>query len=69
LWSWWRNHRQGKIEGLLAAEARVRVVAPQVTPAIAQWLAQENGVASKDVYFCGSRRRVSRHRGYLCAGR
>jgi siroheme synthase-like protein len=31
---------QGKIEGLLAAEARVRVVAPQVTPAIAQWLAQ-----------------------------
>ena len=31
---------QGKIEGLLAAEARVRVVAPQVTAAIAQWLAQ-----------------------------
>ncbi len=31
---------QGKIEGLFAAEARVRVVAPQVTPAIAQWLAQ-----------------------------
>jgi len=31
---------QGKIEGLLAADARVRVVAPQVTPAIAQWLAQ-----------------------------
>ena len=31
---------QGKIEGLLAAEARVRVVAPQVTPAIAQWLGQ-----------------------------
>src|SRR5258708_13552990 len=31
---------QGKIEGLLAAEARVRVVAPQVTPANAQWLEQ-----------------------------
>jgi precorrin-2 dehydrogenase / sirohydrochlorin ferrochelatase len=30
---------QGKIEGLFAAEARVRVVAPQVTPAIAQWIA------------------------------
>jgi precorrin-2 dehydrogenase/sirohydrochlorin ferrochelatase len=29
---------QGKIEGLFAAEARVRVVAPQVTPAIAQWI-------------------------------
>jgi precorrin-2 dehydrogenase / sirohydrochlorin ferrochelatase len=32
---------EGKIEGLFAAEARVRVVAPQVTPAIAQWIAQE----------------------------
>jgi len=31
---------QGKIEGLLAAEARVRVVAPQVTPAISQWISQ-----------------------------
>lgn len=31
---------QGKIEGLFAAQARVRVVAPQVTPAIAEWLAQ-----------------------------
>ena len=31
---------QGKIEGLFAAEARVRVVAPQVTPVIAQWIAQ-----------------------------
>ena len=31
---------EGKIEGLLAAEARVRVVAPQVTPAIAGWFAQ-----------------------------
>jgi precorrin-2 dehydrogenase/sirohydrochlorin ferrochelatase len=31
---------QGKIEGLFAAEARIRVVAPQVTPAIAQWIAQ-----------------------------
>jgi siroheme synthase-like protein len=31
---------QGKIEGLLAAEARVRVVAPEVTPAIAQWISQ-----------------------------
>ena len=31
---------QGKIEGLFAAEARVRVVSPQVTPAIAQWISQ-----------------------------
>ena len=31
---------QGKIQGLFAAEARVRVVAPQVTPAIAQWISQ-----------------------------
>jgi precorrin-2 dehydrogenase/sirohydrochlorin ferrochelatase len=31
---------QGKIEGLFAAEARVRVIAPQVTPAIAQWISQ-----------------------------
>src|SRR5260370_41415158 len=31
---------EGKIDGLFAAEARVRVVAPQVTPAIAQWIAQ-----------------------------
>ncbi len=31
---------EGKIEGLFAAEARVRVVAPQVTPAIAQWTEQ-----------------------------
>ena len=31
---------EGKIEGLFAATARVRVVAPQVTPAIAQWIAQ-----------------------------
>jgi precorrin-2 dehydrogenase/sirohydrochlorin ferrochelatase len=31
---------QGKIEGLFAAEARIRVVAPHVTPAIAQWIAQ-----------------------------
>lgn len=30
---------EGKIEGLLAAEARVRIVAPNVTPAIAQWSA------------------------------
>ena len=29
-----------KIEGLFAAEARVRVVAPQVTPRIAEWIAQ-----------------------------
>src|SRR5690348_6483036 len=28
---------EGKIEALFAAEARVRVVAPEVTPAIAQW--------------------------------
>jgi precorrin-2 dehydrogenase/sirohydrochlorin ferrochelatase len=31
---------EGKMEGLFAAEARVRVIAPQVTPAIAQWIAQ-----------------------------
>jgi precorrin-2 dehydrogenase len=31
---------EGKIEGLLAAEARVRIVAPQVTPAIAKWIEQ-----------------------------
>jgi len=31
---------EGKIEGLFAAEARVRVVAPRVTAAIAQWIAQ-----------------------------
>jgi siroheme synthase-like protein len=31
---------QGKIEGLSAAQARVRIVAPEVTPAIAQWIAQ-----------------------------
>jgi siroheme synthase-like protein len=31
---------QSKIEGLLAAEARVCIVAPQVTPAIAQWVSQ-----------------------------
>jgi precorrin-2 dehydrogenase/sirohydrochlorin ferrochelatase len=31
---------EGKMEALFAAEARVRVVAPQVTPAIAQWIAQ-----------------------------
>ena len=31
---------EGKLECLLAAEARVRIVAPQVTPAIAQWISQ-----------------------------
>jgi siroheme synthase-like protein len=31
---------EGKIEGLLTAEARVRVVAPRVTPAIAAWITQ-----------------------------
>jgi siroheme synthase-like protein len=31
---------EGKIEGLFAAEARVRVIAPRVTPAIAQWVEQ-----------------------------
>jgi siroheme synthase-like protein len=31
---------EGKIEGLLAAEARVRVVAPRVTPAVARWVTQ-----------------------------
>ena len=30
----------GKIEGLFAAEARVRVIAPQVTSDIAEWIAQ-----------------------------
>jgi siroheme synthase-like protein len=32
---------EGKIHGLFAAEARVRIVAPEVTPAITQWVAQE----------------------------
>ncbi len=31
---------QGKIHGILAAEARVRIVAPEVTRAITQWVAQ-----------------------------
>jgi precorrin-2 dehydrogenase len=31
---------EGKIHGILAAEARVRIVAPEVTPAITQWVAQ-----------------------------
>src|SRR5246500_5485429 len=31
---------EGKLEGLFAAEARGRVIAPQVTSAIAQWIAQ-----------------------------
>jgi len=31
---------QGKIHGILAAEARVRIVAPEVRPAITQWVAQ-----------------------------
>src|SRR6266849_1550553 len=31
---------EGKIEGLLAGEGRVLVVAPQVTPVIAQWIAR-----------------------------
>ena len=31
---------EGKIKGLFAAEARVRVVAPRVTPPIAQWIEQ-----------------------------
>jgi siroheme synthase-like protein len=31
---------EGKIDGLFAADARVRVVAPHVTPAITQWIAQ-----------------------------
>jgi siroheme synthase-like protein len=31
---------EGKIDGLFAAEARIRVVAPEVTSAIAQWIAQ-----------------------------
>jgi len=30
----------GKMESLFAAEARVRIVAPQVTPAIVQWIDQ-----------------------------
>ena len=32
---------EGKIEGLLAAEGGVRVIAPQATAAIAQWAKQE----------------------------
>jgi siroheme synthase-like protein len=31
---------EGKVEGLFAAEARVRVISPRVTPAIAQWVEQ-----------------------------
>jgi precorrin-2 dehydrogenase len=31
---------EGKIHGLFAAEPRVRIVAPEVTPVIAQWVAQ-----------------------------
>jgi siroheme synthase-like protein len=31
---------EGKIPGLLAAEARIRLVAPAITPAIAQWVRQ-----------------------------
>ena len=30
---------EGKIDGLFAAEARIRIVAPRVTRAIAQWIA------------------------------
>ena len=32
---------EGKIEGLFAAEARVRVVSPEVTPRIREWIAQK----------------------------
>lgn len=32
---------EGKIEGLCAAEARVRVIAPEVTPQIAEWVGQK----------------------------
>jgi siroheme synthase-like protein len=31
---------EGKIPGLLAAEARIRLVAPAITPAIAEWVRQ-----------------------------
>ena len=31
---------EGKIDGLFAAEARIRVVAPRVTRAIAEWIAE-----------------------------
>jgi len=40
LWSWVAEPSRKKNEGLLAATPAWRVVAPQVTPAIAQWLAQ-----------------------------
>jgi precorrin-2 dehydrogenase/sirohydrochlorin ferrochelatase len=33
---------EGKIEGLFAAEARVRVVSPEVTPRIREWIAQKH---------------------------
>jgi siroheme synthase-like protein len=33
---------EGKIEGLFAAEARIRVVAPEVTPRIRDWIAQKS---------------------------
>src|SRR6202171_3596167 len=32
---------EGKIEGLFAAEARIRVVSPEVTPRIREWIAQK----------------------------
>jgi siroheme synthase-like protein len=31
---------EGKIPGLLAAEARIRIVAPSITPTIAEWVRQ-----------------------------
>src|SRR5271154_3811580 len=31
---------EGKIPGLLAAEARIRLIAPAITPAIAEWVRQ-----------------------------
>lgn len=33
---------EGKIEGLFAAEARIRVVSPEVTPRIREWIAQNS---------------------------
>ena len=33
---------EGKIEGLFAAEARIRVVSPEVTPRIREWIAKKS---------------------------
>lgn len=33
---------EGKIEGLFAAEARIRIVSPEVTPRIREWIAKKS---------------------------